>query len=314
MSLDYDIKTLTSAELATLFGTVEEEIKTYCGSVIHETDLRYRFLEQNERDQLILKVIKIIYSGELAKSGKDRQPDWEHGWRENLNEFLTSGYNLDRLVPKYFKKNVPARLNLEYIMPISPNFVFSYTHIYRTWLFLKYFQEVSNVYEFGCGPAYHLAYLAQLYPDKRLFGLDWAISSQEIIQHLAAHFKWKIEGRRFDFFQPDPDLFFERNSGILTFGALEQVGENHGPFLNLLLKNRPSICVNVECLHELYGPENLLSYLALQYHNKRNYLFGYLTKLRRLEEEKQIEIIKVHYHKFGNVPDDALSYVVWKPK
>ena len=113
-----------------------------------------------------------------------------------------SGYDLGRLIPKYFKDNAPARLNLEYIMPVSEHFVFSYTHVYRTWIFQKYFAEVDNIYEFGCGPAYHLAYLAQLYPGKRLFGLDWAISSQEIIGHLAQHFGWKIAGQHFDFFNP----------------------------------------------------------------------------------------------------------------
>jgi len=289
------------------------EITTCCGSILNSTDLRYKFLEGKERDQLILQVIRNIQHKQMSKAGENRQPDWEEGWRENLDEFVASGYKLDRLVPKYFKMNVPARLNLEYIMPMSQNFVFEYTHIYRTWLFRKYFQDVANIYEFGCGPAYHLVYLAEMYPEKKLFGLDWATSSQEIIDHLSGHFGLSIEGQRFDFFKPDDSVTIRENSGILTFGALEQVGENHRPFLDFLLRNRPVICVNVECLKELYDSDDLLSYLALQYHEKRNYLSGYLTALERLEREKHIEIIKFHHHQFGNVTDDPLSYVIWKP-
>jgi SAM-dependent methyltransferase len=314
MNNQNDVINLTIEDFALLFGTTVGDISQHCGDLVQNGDFRYERIEEALREQLILQVLKKLFSPDLARAGEERQQDWEEGWRENLSEFLASGYDLDRLIPKYFKKNVPARLNLEYIMPISPNFVFAYTHVYRTWIFQRYFKEVENIYEFGCGPAYHLAYLAQLYPDKRIFGLDWATSSQEIIRHLAKHFKWNIEGRRFDFFKPDPNFFLEKNSGILTFGALEQVGENHGPFLKFLLKNRPSICVNVECLHELYDRNNLLSYLALQYHQKRNYLSGYLTKLQRLEQEKQVEIIKFHHHRFGNLFDDALSYVIWRPK
>ncbi len=314
MIFDNDINVLSTSDLATLFGTDDYEIHKYCSSVVSNADLSYSLLSTIERDQLILGIIKQIYSGNLAKAGAARQTDWEQGWRENLDEFVASNYDLERLIPKYFKKDVPARLNLEYILPASPNFVFAYTHVYRTWIFQKYLSEVENIYEFGCGPAYHLAYLAQLFPDKKLFGLDWTTSSQEIIKHLAMHFGWKIEGRRFDFFKPDQDFCLDKNSGILTFGALEQIGDNHGPFVEFLLKNKPSICVNVECLHELYNPDNLLSYLALQYHQKRNYLSGYLTKLQKLEQEKRIEIIKFHHHKFGNLYDDALSYVIWKPQ
>ncbi len=305
---------LAAKELSVLFGTTEHEVLTYCDDVLKDVDLKYSLFEGRERDNLLLQVIRSIETGDLAKAGENRQPDWEQGWKENLREFIESGYNLERLVPKYFKKNVPVRLNLDYVMPELPNFVFVYTHIYRTWLFRKYFQNVKNIYEFGCGPAYHLAYLAQMYPHKRFFGLDWASSSQEIIRCLASNFGWKIEGYKFDFFSPDNDFCLFRNSGVLTFGALEQIGEKHRPFLEFLLRNNPAVCVNVECLEELYDPTDLLSYLALQYHKKRNYLSGYLTALLDLEKEGRIEIIQYHHHCFGNLFDDPLSYVIWKPR
>lgn len=305
---------ITVEDAALLFGTTVDDVDRHCGKLFHSYDFSYDRITGKKRDRIILQVVRKILDTSLVRAGEERQSDWEEGWRENLDEFLSSGYDLARLIPKYFKKNVPARLNLEYVMPASPDFVFDYTHIYRTWIFKKYFNDVDNIYEFGCGPAYHLAYLAQLFPDKKIIGLDWAFSSQEIIRHLSKHFGWNIKGKQFDFFKPDLRLILEKKSAVLTFGALEQLGGKHGPFIDYLLKNKPEICVNVECLHELYPTDQLLSYLALRYHEKRNYLSGYLTQLQSLEKKNRIEIIKFHYHKFGNLYDDALSYIIWKPK
>lgn len=301
-------------ELADLFGTTESDVMTHCSDVLEQVDLSFRHFDVKERDNILLQVINKVYSNTLLAAGNERHSAWEQGWKENLDEFISSGYKLEKLIPKYFKKNVPARLNNDYIMPIAPNFVYDYTNVYRTWLFKKYLSNVKNIYEFGCGPAYHLAYLAQMFPDKKLVGLDWASSSQNIIQEISKHFGWDIIGHRFDFLSPDERIKLDNDSGVFTFGALEQVGTNHSAFINYLLENNPEICVNVECIVEFYDKSNLMSYLALQYDEKRNYLSGYLTALKKLESENRIEIIACHHHHFGNLYDDPLSYVIWKPK
>jgi hypothetical protein len=305
---------LTSRDLAELFGTTEEDIELYCEDQIAGTDFCYRKLENEERDQLILKVLKHIYSEDVAAAGRERRNDWEKGWNENLQEFIDSGYNVDKLVPKYFKKNVPVRLNRDYVIPINQDFVLNVTNVFRNWLFQKYLQEAEIIYEFGCGPAVHLAYLATLYPGKRLFGFDWAKPSQEIIRLLAERYGWSIQGDWFDFFHIDETLKIESNSAVFTFGALEQIGKDHNSFLNFLLKNSPDLCINIEGLHELYDQEYLSDYLAIKYHKKRNYLDGYLTQLKKLESDGKLEIIKIHHQQFGNLFDDPHSYVIWKPK
>ncbi len=246
--------------------------------------------------------------------GEDRQPDWETGWRENLDEFVQAGFDVKKLIPKYFQSNVPARLDGEFIQPLSPDFVFSYTHVYRTWLYRKYFGGARHIYEFGCGPAYQLAYLATLFPETELTGLDWARSSVAIVGLLRREFGWKVSGRLFDFFQPDPGLRLHPGSTVLTFGALEQVGQRHGPFVDYLLENKPALCVHIECLEELYEPDRPLDSLALAYHRRRNYLSGFLSRLRRSEAEGRISILVCHHHRFGNLYDHPLSYVIWKPR
>lgn len=103
-----EILDLTSKELAKIFGAAEEELVRYCGDLIESSNFHYRKVEGEERDQLILRVLKLINSKELATAGPKRQPDWEKGWSENLKEFVESGYDVDKLVPKYFKKNSPC--------------------------------------------------------------------------------------------------------------------------------------------------------------------------------------------------------------
>jgi Trans-aconitate methyltransferase len=300
-------------DFAKLFGTSPAEVRTYCSEQLANLDLRYRILEGAERDQVLLKVLCRIDDPETPESGTDRLPDWERGWGENLDEFVQSGYDVEKLVPKYFKKNVPARFMGEYILPVDPQFVLVCTRMFRSWIFGRYLSPHDTVYEFGCGPATHLAYLAQTYPGKKLIGLDWAHPSQEIISLLAQHRGWDIEGRHFDFFDPDPTLKLEPGSAVYTFGALEQIGERHGEFLDFLLREKPAICVNVECLSEYYDESRLSDYLALRYHRRKKYLDGYLTRLRELAAQGRIEILASHHQPFGNMYDDSNSYVVWRP-
>lgn len=305
---------LSNKDFADLFGATEEDIIRFCGDQIASLDFRYRKIEGNERDRLILKVLKHIDSENITVAGRERLATWEKGWSENLQEFIESGYDIDKLFPKYFKINVPVRLNRNYVMPIHEDFVLNVTKLFRSWLYHKYFQEVENIYEFGCGSASNLAYLASIYPQKKIYGFDWTKSSQEIIRLLVQYYDWPIKGNLFDLFRPDENIQIEPNSIVFTFAALEQLGKNYEPFLNFLLQKSPKLCVNIEGLQELYEKDKLLDYLALKYHKRRNYLDGFLTRLCKLEEDGKIEIIKVHHQLFGNLFDDSHSYVIWKPE
>lgn len=309
-----EVNELNEKDLAGLFGTTEDKVRKVMDVLVDTIDWRVRSIEGGERDTLILSALKTINSPELKNAGEHRAKDWEDGWRENLNEFSQSGFDLVKLVPKYFKKDVPVRLNREYVLPTQPDFVYRYTQIFKNWLYREYLADYKSVYEFGCGTGHNLFHLAELYPDKALYGFDWAKSSQEIIRIVAERFGLNIKGGSFNFFDPDETLAFDPDSAVLTFGALEQVGPNHGRYLDFLLKRKPSLCVDVIGLHELYDEAHLLDYLALLYHKRRNYLSGYLARLQQLEVAGRVEIVKIHHHLFGNLYDDPHSYVVWKPR
>lgn len=303
---------LDDVMLANLFGATEKTIAEFTDSILGLMNKQYEKILGKDRDALILDVLKKINADSLKNSGTHRETDWEDGWGENLAEFIESGHNMDALIPKYYKKNVPIRLNREYVMPAEPDFTYKYTVVFREWLFKQYFREFSQIYEFGCGTAHNLAHLAQLFPEKALFGFDWAKSSQRIIEEIATAKKLNISGKSFNFFDPDESIAIGENSAFLTFGALEQVGLNHGKYLGFVLRRKPRLCVDVIGAQELYDDTNLLDYLALAYHNKRNYLAGYITRLRELEKAGSIEILKIHRQMFGNLYDDPYSYVVWR--
>ncbi|MGA1868161.1 MAG: hypothetical protein ACMUJM_06395 [bacterium] len=314
MERNKGLLSLKASDFANLFGASEKEILTHCGEMISGMDFVYRTLGRQERDTLILKVLRYIYSKELTPAGQERLSEWEKGWDENFQQFVASGYDVDTLVPKYYKKDVPVRLCRDFVQPINDDFVLHVTKVFRCWIFKKYLQNVASIYEFGCGPAHHLAFLTTIFPEKKLIGLDWTNASQKIINLLAQHNGWPIRYEYFNFFHPDTNLHMEPNSAVFTFGALEQIGGNHGPFLEFLLEKVPELCVHIEGIHELYNEDYLLDYLALKYHTRRNYLNGFLTRLRQLEKEERIEIIKVHHQQFGNLFDDPHSYVIWKVK
>jgi SAM-dependent methyltransferase len=300
-------------DVARLFGTTSEDLGEECAARLDAMDLRYEPMAGADRDELLLRILKQIDEGGIPASGEGRQPDWEKGWAENLDEFIRSGYDPEALVPKYFRRRVPVRLGGDYVMPRDPDFVLNFTRAFRSWILGKHLGDSGTIYEFGCGPGTHLAWLAGRYPGRKLVGLDWAESSQAILATMSEKLAWPVSGRRFDFFAPDRSLRLDEDCSVYTFGALEQVGDRHAPFLDYLLEQPVKVCVNVECLHELYDPTCLSDYLARKYHRRKNYLEGYLGRLRRLEAEGRVSIEKIHHQRFGNTFDDPHSYVVWRP-
>lgn len=308
------MRPLTYDELAALFGVPADRVQQRAGAMLAERPLLVEELAGAERDGLMLHALQRILAPELKNAGEHRLPDWEQGWAENRDAFAASGYDVTSLIPRYYKPGAPIRLNGGYCRTSPPDFVYRYTEVFRACLFPEYFKDLPALYEFGCGTGHNLVHLAQLGVARQLCGLDWARPSQDIMAMLREHRGLPITGRRFDFFNPDPELTLEPGSGVLTFGALEQVGPNHDRLLEFLLQQRPSIVLDVAGIGELYDESDLIDYLGLAYHRRRGYLAGYLTALRTLEQQGRVDILALHKHRFGNQFDDPYSYVAWRPR
>ena len=198
-------------------------------------------------------------------------------------------------------------------MPSNPDFETSFVTVLRVYLFSKYFSDASSIYEFGCGAGLNLVALARLFPEKKLYGLDWSTTSCDIVNKIAETHNFRLSGAFFDMFSPDYQLDIAKGSAVFTIGAMEQLGINYEPFLQFLLDKRPSICINIETLYEVYDQSILFDYVAAKYLERRGYLQGYLTRLRQLEAQGKIEIVKTQ-RSFGSLYHDGYSYVIWKPK
>jgi hypothetical protein len=248
---------------------------------------------------------------ELRASGPHRADDWERGWAENLH-LLTAGAP-DALVPKY-NRHAVLRLAGRYVQALTPQFEYQlYTALRHHWCG-RWFAGLTHVVEFGCGTGTSLELLAARFPGLQLLGLDWASSSQHILAQLAARTGARIEGRRFDMFHPDPTLQLPEGTGVFTSAALEQLGPDHGPLLDHVLRQKPAVVVHLEPIVEGYDPAEPFDAVARDYHLRRNYLRGYLPALQRLEAQRRIELLAVQRSGFGSFHHEGYTAVVWRPR
>jgi hypothetical protein len=279
---------------------------------ITDFDLTYRELSKNERDNYFLHVFEVLTS-DITKSGEHRINEWETGWAENLNSFKLTN-NPEKLTPKYHGKNRIVRWNGDVVMPITDNFDYKIHICFVDAILEKYLKNIENVFEFGCGPSYHLTRLYNKNKNLNLTGLDWATSSQKIISEINIFLNSSITGINFNFFKPNFDINIPKNSAIYTVAALEQVGENFKDYVDFLINKSPDICIHMEPIDELLDKDNLIDNLSIKYFRKRNYLSKFLPYLENLEKLGKIEIIKKQRIFSGSYFIEGHSLIVWRIK
>lgn len=272
-----------------------------------------RKLMGKERDDAILAQLKRIQKDTQVIGTEQRTQVWQNGWNEILQNFIASGYDLESLRPQWIKENAPFRLHREFYVSDIPLFEYEFQHEIKKAVFQRYFADVSNIYEFGCGTGYNLVRLAQMFPEKRLYGLDFVPAVPELLQLIAEKHGFPIETRLFNVKQPDTEYTLQPDSGICTLGCLEQVSDEFELFLQYLITQKPKICVHLEPIVELYDDENLNDWMAKQFHCKRRYLFGFYPRLQELESEGRIELIQVKRLEFGSLNHDSYTLLVWRP-
>lgn len=260
----------------------------------------YEELTTEERDGYILEVVELLLHGDLPTAGEHRLLEWEAGWAEALDDRQS--------IPRYHGKHKLLHWEQRIVRPLIPYLDYYMHCMVVDWAVATYLGHMDTIYDFGCGTADHLL-RARRYTGARLVGLDWAKASQDIISEIGG-----IEGRNFNFYEPDYSLDFPPNSGVLTIAALEQVGERFEPFLQFLLEKRPAICVHVEPIDELMDQGNLIDMLSVWYCHKRNYLRGFLTRLRQLQDQDKVDILLERRTHIGSYFIEGHSLVVWAPK
>lgn len=304
---------ITIADFARSFAASEDEFSEECLKAIKGSDFSYKLLDQKERDDVILCVLKKIASDTQVIGAEERTSVWEQGWAENLHAFSEQNHNLEALIPKFIRENQPIRYNGDYILPANPRFEYDYMTVFRIWLFQKYFADHSNIYEFGCGSGLNLVLLASLFPQKNLYGLDFVQPSVDLINTIGKTHNWRLSGELFNMITPDDSFKLAENSAVFTFGALEQLASKTENFIQYLLHQKPGICIHVEPTVELYDENNLFDYLAIQFHRKRGYTERLLPRLQQLQAEGKTKILGVNRLNFGSLFMEGYTYIIWQP-
>jgi hypothetical protein len=300
--------TITKEDLAPIFGEITDRV----AKKIKEIDLQYTKITLEERDECIRRIVETLLSPQLEVVGEHRHEKWEKGWTQNLEALQGDAQN--PLLPRY--KNDPiSRWKQEFIRPVKERFDEVVLAIILEWIYEKYMKDASVIYNFGCGTGHHLLQLQAVNPTARLVGLDWTEASQKIIAEIVKKGMLKnTTGRNFNFFEPDRSLKLEPESVVYTIAALEQVGKRHEAFVDYLLEQKPALCVHVEPIAEVLDPSNLLDFLSIEYFKKRNYLWGFLTRLRELEAQGKVKIHNAQRTFLGaNTFVDHYSVIVWSP-
>jgi len=279
---------------------------------IKSLNFNYEVIEGDEYHNLVLEILKTIDLDRQIIGADERTETWSKGWKENLDEFIQSGYDEKKLKPKFIRDRNIVRFNQQYIRTEDNNFELNFIEIYRHFFIENYFNSVDHIYEFGCGTGFNLLAASSIFSDKALHGSDFVQSSVDLVNEIAKAKNINLNGNLFDMLKPDYSYKIEDNSGIFTFGALEQLASKVDDILEYFITMKPKICIHTEPAMELYDDEVLNDYLAKKFQNKRGYTSGLLGKLKALENEGRIDIIAVKRLNFGSLFMEGYNQIIWK--
>jgi hypothetical protein len=307
-------QTFGPAELARVTGC-SPEAAALTFERLRPPELVYRPLTVSESAKAVLEIDEVIRAKPLRAVGADDPEVWERGWAELAGQLEHQRITTKTLRPQYFHSQVPCRLFGALVEQVTPDFEYWVGLCVRFAIFSTYVHDRHHIVEFGCGTGINLLLLAQLLPGSRLVGCDWAKPSQRILAQMARESGEAIEGRRFNMLKIEGDCgAIGADSAVMTVHALEQLGDGWRPFLDFLLARRAGIYLHIEPLIELYDSSVPLDALAIRYHRKRNYLEGFLPAIKKLAEDRQVEILTLRRTLFAGLYHEAYSVLAWRQK
>ena len=305
-------KKISTAEFLKMFGFQKNDSPPLFLEKFRQMNTEYREPTREEFEEYVFMVLKLISSPGIKRSKEENLKAWETGWGENLAAVGSDKALGESLKPRYFRPNKFLRYNKQLIVSENLNLEHDLFTLARYLLCTKYLSSYEDVYEFGSGSCQNLLMLSEMFPSKRLYGLDWASASQKIAEALSASKNLNIKGIVFDMMNPSPEVVLKPNSAVFTIHSLEQLDNQYEKLLGFIIAAKPAIIMHYEPIVEFYNRENFLDYLALLYSQKRNYLNGFWPALCRLKEEKKIEILEARRPYLGGVIHES-SLIVWKP-
>lgn len=296
------------------FGVASNALPAYALDKIDAADLRYRRPTPAERDAIVLRILKRLSQGSQSMLDAARRGLWADVWSAQHAKAASGGFSAASLEPAFVSGDAVVRIDGEFALPASPRLELDVYAIVRRILFHQWVGKARAAFEFGSGSAFNLEDLALMYPALEITGLDWAPAAVKLVDDMARHRGFKMQGRAFDFFAPDDSLVVPEGAAVFTFCALEQVGAQFEPFVDFLMRKRPGVCVHLEPILEFYRPEqNLADHLAVAFHRARHYLTGFHTHLGAMAQAGRIRILDERRLGFGSLFHEGYSVIVWQP-
>lgn len=301
-------------EIAKSLGLLESDLNDSTKKIILDENLELISLTTEERDNLVLEIIDRIRNDNQIIAAIERTQIWENGWKENLDSFRANPNSDEALIPKFVRPRKPIRWFGDYYFTNNENFELSYIKILRQYVVSSYFSNISHLYEFGAGTGFNLLHANKIFPQLNLIGTDFVKSAVDLINEVGVARNIPLTASVFNMLHPNEQKFsLKENSGVWTFGSLEQLGSNVKPMIDFLIANQPDICVHIEPVAEFYDRAKLTDYLAYWFQNKRGYSEGLVSLLLELEVSKKIEIIKMQRLNFGSLMMEGYNLIIWRP-
>lgn len=302
-----DFKLLLNTNLNV--GTVE---------YISNFDFNYRKLTSKETRKIIIDT-RFLISETFSKSEPKRKFNWCQLWNSLQDDFIKSDGNLKKLTPPWFKKIKPIlRYQNHYISPNDSDFELYFINVLQKVYAENFLLDFDHIYEFGSGSGFQILSIAKHLPRKHFYGVDW---SDAIINIMAFVDKTKggdvdlkdstFWGGQFDFFNPDLTFILNDNAAVITFCALEQMGSDFKELLKYFLMQKNVTFIHLEPSEEFYNGKTDFMKIASEYSIHRNYLNGYYSELKKLDNEGVISLAPV-LKLLGSRFHDGWNLFSWK--
>ena len=311
----YD-RSISSADFAAMVGGSVDELTSEEVGFLDDGGLTYRNLTPEELSDVLAGIERDLEGRDMPVSGPGMHALWERNWAAQLEAVIGSDDDTAnrKIVPEFIQDRNIVRLDGEFVTTRTLAFELNLANLLSKWLFRRYFSDVDWIGDFGAGSGLNLGFLADLFPGKALRGFDWSGSAVRIIDHIGEIKQADVRGHLFDFEEPDQSLNVPSRAGVLTWGALEQVGNRFEPFMDWIRTRDPEIVVHVEPIVDWYDENLMVDEIAIRYHEKRGYLKDFWPALQDLEAAGEIEILQARRLRFGSLFHEVYSYIVWRPK
>jgi SAM-dependent methyltransferase len=261
----------------------------------------YTYLDYYEKSSLMDQIRSHIDS----VGARPTRKQWDAAWQEIYDSELNQPKYLQSARTSLINGSV-FRWNQDYITATDPKLEKKYHETVATNIIDHYFSNVDYVVEFGCGTGHNLVAVKRRRPDIKVYGSDFTDSSLKCLSRLG------IPGFKFDLRDLDNDgvplelRHHHSRVGILTMGALEQVGNKFSNFIKFCRSFQPAECVHVEPILELYDSSHPVDRLAIDYHRARGYLEGFFPALQEEGLLKSYE-----RSTFGNSFNEGYTVLRW---